>query len=64
MAARAALASATGMGGTGPGLEGSSGGAGTSARQSPSLRSAGPSTHAASSRGVSILGACSSAVNE
>eukprot|EP00969_Alexandrium_andersonii_P109600 4834939-Alexandrium_andersonii.AAC.1 len=51
------------MGGTGSGLEDSSGGAGTKAHQSPSLRSAGPSTHTASSRGISILGACSPAAN-
>eukprot|EP00969_Alexandrium_andersonii_P339917 15025779-Alexandrium_andersonii.AAC.1 len=52
------------MGCTGSGLEGSSGGAGTSAHQSPSLRSAGLSTHAASSPGIPNLGACSSAVDE
>eukprot|EP00969_Alexandrium_andersonii_P131817 5829564-Alexandrium_andersonii.AAC.1 len=53
MAARAAFSSATGMGGTGSGLKGFADGAGTCARQSPSRRSAGPSTHALSSLGKS-----------
>eukprot|EP00969_Alexandrium_andersonii_P010686 465336-Alexandrium_andersonii.AAC.1 len=57
MAVRAAFSSATGMGGAGSGLEGSAGGAGARAHQSPSRRSAGPSTHTVSSLGKSGLAA-------
>eukprot|EP00969_Alexandrium_andersonii_P087333 3852666-Alexandrium_andersonii.AAC.1 len=56
MAVRAAASSATGTGGTDFGSAGSSGGAGTRAHQSPSLRAAGPSKRTASS-----LGSCGSA---
>eukprot|EP00969_Alexandrium_andersonii_P182401 8059469-Alexandrium_andersonii.AAC.1 len=59
MAVRAAFASATGMGGTGSSFADPSGGAGTRAYQSPSLRSAGPSKHTASSPGSSSLAAWS-----
>eukprot|EP00969_Alexandrium_andersonii_P263975 11667527-Alexandrium_andersonii.AAC.1 len=43
------------MGGAGSGLERSEDGAGASARQSPSRRSAGPNTHTLSSLGSSSL---------
>eukprot|EP00969_Alexandrium_andersonii_P364426 15464120-Alexandrium_andersonii.AAC.1 len=55
MAARAAFSSATGMGDAGSPLEGSGGGAGARAHQSPPRRSAGPSTQTLSSPGSSGL---------